>query len=118
MRATKPNECWHVDTTIVRLLDGSRVYDHAVLDNFSRRILTWRLNHIFKTGRAAELPRDAAKGFPQGTVPGAVMDSDVENVNGTVSELVSDGTIKRILAQIDIVESNSIIEAWWRQLKH
>ncbi len=23
-----------------------------------------------------------------------------------------------ILAQVDIVESNSMIEAWWRQLKH
>ncbi len=46
------------------------------------------------------------------------MDSGVENVNGTVNELVSDGTIQRILAQVDIVESNSMIEAWWRQLKH
>jgi hypothetical protein len=44
------------------------------------------------------------------------MDSGVENVNDTVNELVSDGTIKRILAQVDIVESNSMIEAWWRQL--
>ena len=58
------------------------------------------------------------KGLPEGTVPSVVMDSGVENVNGTVNELVSDGTIKRILAQVDIVESNSMIEAWWRQLKH
>jgi hypothetical protein len=51
-------------------------------------------------------------------LPSAVMDSGVENMNGTVNQLLSDGTIKRILAQVDIVESNSRIEAWWRQLKH
>jgi transposase InsO family protein len=118
LRATKPNEYWHVDTTIVRLLDGSRLYLHAILDNFSRRILAWRLNNTFETGTTAELLKEAAKGLPENTVPSAVMDSGVENVNSSVNELVSDGTIQRILAQVDIVESNSMIEAWWRQLKH
>jgi len=87
----------------------------VVLDNFSRRILAWRLNETFETVTTAELLKEAAKGLPDGTVPSAVMDSGVENVNGTVNELVSDGTIQRILAQVDIVESNSMIEAWWRQ---
>ena len=39
VRATNSNEIWHIDTTILRLLDGSRVYLHAIIDNFSRRIL-------------------------------------------------------------------------------
>jgi hypothetical protein len=34
---------WHIDTTVIRLLDGSRAYLHAVIDNFSRRILAWRI---------------------------------------------------------------------------
>ncbi len=38
--------------------------------------------------------------------------------NDSLKELVSDDTIQRILVQVDIVESNSMIEAWWRQLKH
>ncbi|MEO2015041.1 MAG: hypothetical protein ABGZ53_11795, partial [Fuerstiella sp.] len=36
IRATRPNEFWHVDTTLIRLLDGSKAYLHAVIDNFSR----------------------------------------------------------------------------------
>jgi hypothetical protein len=28
------------------------------------------------------------------------------------------GNIKRIIAQVDVVFSNSMIEAWWRSLKH
>ncbi len=84
---------------------------HAVLNNSSRRILARRLNDTFETDTTAELLKEAAKGLPENTVPSAVMDSGFENVNGTVNELVSDGTIQRILAQVDIVESNSMIEA-------
>src|SRR4051812_47665000 len=41
IRAARANEIWHIDTTVIRLLDGSRVYLRAVIDNFSRRILAW-----------------------------------------------------------------------------
>ena len=43
IRATKPNESRHIDVTVIKLLDGTRTYLHAVIDNFSRRILAWRL---------------------------------------------------------------------------
>ena len=36
VRATKPNEYWHVDASILKLLDGTKVYIHAVVDNLSR----------------------------------------------------------------------------------
>lgn len=39
IRASRANEIWHIDTTLIRLLDGSRAYLHAIIDNFSRRIL-------------------------------------------------------------------------------
>jgi transposase-like protein len=35
IRATKPNEYWHIDVTIIKLLDGTKVYLHAVIDNVS-----------------------------------------------------------------------------------
>ena len=34
MRADRPNAAWHVDCTILKLLDGSKAYVHAVIDNF------------------------------------------------------------------------------------
>ena len=40
IQALIPNEIWHVDTTLIRLLDGSHAYLHVVIDNFSRRILS------------------------------------------------------------------------------
>ncbi len=39
LRTTRADEIWHIDTTVIRLLDGTRAYLHAVIDNFSRRIL-------------------------------------------------------------------------------
>ena len=38
---------WHIDTTVIRLLDGTRAYLHAVIDNVSRRVLAWRVADTF-----------------------------------------------------------------------
>ena len=35
-----------------------------------------------------------------------------------VDELVEKKIFRRVLAQTDVLSSNSMIEAWWRQLKH
>ncbi len=102
----------------IRLVDGSRVYLQAFLDNFSRRILSWKLSERFDAAVTTAILQEAAKVPPQNTVPSAVMDPGVENVNAKVNERVSGGTTKRILAQVDIAPSNSMIEVWWRQLKH
>jgi len=42
----------------------------------------------------------------------------VENVNCTVDEFLANGILKRVLAQVEIVESNSLVESFWRGLKH
>jgi putative transposase len=34
LRTTGSDEMWHIDTTVIRLLDGTRAYLHAVIDNF------------------------------------------------------------------------------------
>ncbi len=35
-----------------------------------------------------------------------------------MDELIEAGVLKRVLAQTEIAFSNSMIEAWWRSLKH
>ena len=39
VRATQTNEVWHIDTTFIKPLDGTRAYLHSVIDNFFRKIL-------------------------------------------------------------------------------
>jgi hypothetical protein len=50
--------------------------------------------------------------------PTLLVDGGVENYNCFVDELVDSGILKRLLAQTDICYSNSLIESWWRALKH
>ncbi|MFM8574207.1 MAG: transposase family protein [Pirellula sp.] len=115
VRATKPNEIWHVDTTLIRLVGGAKVYVHAVIDNYSRRILAWQAKTTYDTSTTAKLLVEVAKGL-KGVVPKVYMDSGVENLNTHVDALVASGTIQRIIAQV--LFSNSMIESWWRMLKH
>ena len=46
------------------------------------------------------------------------MDSKNQNINASVDEPVESGIIKRVLAPIDVTYSNSMIESWWRAIKH
>jgi transposase InsO family protein len=119
IRATKPNDVWHIDTTLIRLLDGTRAYLHAVIDNFSRRILAWRLHGQFDPGTSADLLVEAARGVSGDTTPPMLLaDAGVENRNHSVDELIESGLLRRVLAMTEIRFSNSLIEAWWRSLKH
>ena len=117
IRAMRPNEIWHVDTTLIRLLDGTRAYLYAVIDNFSRRILAWKISATFDATATAQLLLDASRNLVEVT-PTVLTDGGVENYNSHVDELVDSGILKRLLAMTDISFSNSLIESWWRSLKH
>ncbi len=81
-RAVAPDEIWHIDTTIIRLLDGSRTYLHAVIDNFSRRILSWRLSATFDAACSADLLVEAGqRRVAPGVTPTLLADGGVENYN-------------------------------------
>ncbi len=119
IRAAAPDEIWHIDTTVIRLVNGVHAYLHAVIDNFSRRILAWKVAEKFDPTttvavllEAAGLRRDVA-----GT-PTVMTDAGVENCNRHVDAIVNQGVLRRIIARTELRFSNSMIEAFWRTLKH
>jgi transposase InsO family protein len=119
LRTTRPDEMWHIDTTVIRLLDGTRAYLHAVIDNFSRRILAWRVAETFAPVNSVAVLLDASRAAtPSDTAPVVMADAGVENVNAQVDELIATGVLRRVLAFTELQFSNSMIEAWWRSLKH
>ena len=61
--ATYPNEYWHIDLTVIRLLDDTKCNLHAVIDNFSRRILSWRLRNRLAPTTTSEILKEAGKNF-------------------------------------------------------
>jgi transposase InsO family protein len=110
---------WHIDTTVIRLLDGTRVYLHAVIDNFSRRILAWRVADTFAPVNSVAVLLEASGGATRSaSVPVVVADAGVENVNAQIDDLITTGVLRRVLAFTELKFSNSMIEAWWRSLKH
>jgi transposase InsO family protein len=119
LRTTGPNEMWHIDTTVIRLLDGTRAYLHAVIDNFSRRILAWRVADTFAPVNSVAVLLEASRANTcSAGVPVVIADAGVENVNAQVDELIAAGALRRLLAFTELKFSNSMIEAWWRSLQH
>ena len=53
-----------------------------------------------------------------GSGPVVLADAGVENVNAQVDALIAMGVLRRLLAGTELKCSNSLIEAWWRWLKH
>ncbi len=76
-----------MDTTLIRLLDGSRAYLHAVIDNFSRRILAWKVTPSFEPSATAEILLTASKSVDYG-VPTVLADGG-ENWRGKVQNVVT-----------------------------
>ena len=88
-----------------------------MIDNFSRRILAWKVAGTFDPPATVEILLAASKGVTSDQ-PMLLADGGVENFNGAVDELISSGLFKRVLAQTEMTFSNSMIESWWRVLKH
>src|SRR5499426_277883 len=78
LRTSRPDEMWHIDTTVIRLLDGTRAYLHAVIDNFSRRILAWRVADTFAPGNSVAVLLEASQGATRGaSAPVVLADAGV-----------------------------------------
>ncbi|MCZ6529540.1 MAG: DDE-type integrase/transposase/recombinase [Chloroflexi bacterium] len=119
IRASAPGELLHLDVTIIKLIDGTRAYLHAVIDNYSRRILSWTLEDRLGSGATCSVLRKAAGQILAGSKePTVVVDSGSENVNREVDDLLEGVDLTRVLAQVEVTFSNSMIEAFWRSLKH
>jgi len=90
-----------------------------VIDNFSRRILAWRVADTFAPVTSVAVLLDASRGATSSdATPVVLADAGVENVNAQVDALISTGVLRRMLALTELKFSNSMIEAWWRSLKH
>jgi putative transposase len=87
LRTTGPDEMWHIDTTVIRLLDGTRAYLRAVIDNFSRRILAWRVADTFAPVNSVVVLLEASRGATHSaSLPVVWADAGVENINAHVDD--------------------------------
>ena len=122
LRATRPDEYWHLDATRYRTGDGQPWYIHVLMDNYSRRKLAWSIHPCLRAAHTVELLRSArataathARGIAQ-----LVVDGGPENCNLGVNALLSEQhpAMERLVALQDITFSNSMVEAAHKRLKY
>ncbi len=89
---------------------------HAVIDNYSQRILAWTVAEKLDPMNTCHVLQHAANCLGN-SVTQVYMDSGVENLNKNVDKLLEVGTLERVITQVDVSFSNSMIEAWWRVLE-
>ena len=105
--------------TVLKLLDGTRAYLHAVIDNYSRKVLAWTVASRLEPVTTCNILVAASQHLDSsGLPPTVVADSGVENVNQPVDALLVSAKLRRVLALVEVTYSNSIIEAWWRSLSY
>lgn len=117
VRAARPNELWHIDATRIRLMDGTVKWIHAVIDNHSRKLLTWTVGDSCRAAATETLLREAVRFIAPGDAPVTVLtDGGSENVPVEADEFGA--LLRRVRAQVDVTHSNSMIESFWAQLKY
>ena len=118
IRATRPNQIWHIDSSKIKLLDGTKAHIHAVIDNYSRKILAWTVAARLDPTATCQVVVAAGKHLVSAGRPDLYVDAGVENINAAVDATLFSACLNRILAQVEVTYSNSMIEAFWRSLKH
>lgn len=80
IRANEPNQIWHADITILKTADGVKHYIYLLIDNFSRKILSYEVRN--KVSGLVTLT----------TIEGAYKKARIINENLNVKLIVDGGT--------------------------
>lgn len=117
------NQIWHADITVFKTLDGVRHYIYTVMDNYSRYIHSWRIETVVSAKIRLETIQEALQNAFQGSEfqnLQLVTDGGPENDNQTLKAFMTQNqaTIHHTIALRDIVQSNSMVEAFYRVTKY
>lgn len=122
IRAAVPNQLWHIDVTVMKIRPGLKLYIQAVIDNFSRFVLAWRVTDSISAASTVETIRiareNAAKMTSIDNSTQIMMDPGSENNNEAVAHFIASKNMLRILARVEVHYSNSMIESLFRGLKN
>ncbi len=118
VRATAPNQIWHADITVFATSDKIKHYIYLVVDNFSRKILSWKVTDSVSAATRQETLLDALK--KENVIDPAVLlitDGGPENnLKAFLEELQLPMEHRRAL--VDVHYSNSMIEATNKTVKY
>lgn len=112
---THPNQVWSADITYIRLAEGF-VYLVAIIDWFSRYVLSWRLSNTLDTGFCLEALQEALGRYPRPEI----FNTD-QGVQFTSSDFIAELTKHQISISMDgrgRYLDNIFVERLWRSVKY
>lgn len=118
IRSERPLQILHVDVMIQRLQDNTKAYIYMVQDNFSRAILAHKVAMECKAKYVLENLQNVKEQY---LLPNAIDTCQVVSDDGSENNGIAHFDslhFKHIIAQKDIVQSNSMIEAANKQIKY
>jgi putative transposase len=118
IRAERPNKIWHADITRFVTADNVAHYIYLVVDNFSRKILSWYISDKVSALIRRETIGEALKGLKnEDEHLVLITDGGPEN---SLNEYLENLTIpvNHQRALIDVQGSNSLIEAHNKVIKY
>ena len=132
VRATQPNEIWHMDVSQYVTADNVKFYIYTVVDNFSRKILAYDYSKKLSAAiRVQSLRRATEEQFEVNlnkgndhineTIPSLnlIVDGGSENNNKTVHDFIKDCqvNIDKKIALKDVTYSNNMVENPFKTMK-
>ncbi len=89
LRANAPKQILHMDLTIFRPVDHTRVYIYLIIDNFSRAILGWKASLQYSSAIAMENLKEVCYKYnlPKSNTQ-LIVDDGPEN-NGSINEFLT-----------------------------
>ena len=115
-----PLKILHQDVTIYRTVNGVKHYIYVIRDNFSRAILACQASTVYNSEIAKQTLESVLQKFDLLNETGSLITDDGAENNGELTKwLASSATLwKKIVAQVDIVQSNSMVEAANKIIKY
>lgn len=112
-KVTRPNQVWSIDITYVPMAHG-HMYLVAIIDVFSRRILSWKLGNTLDASESVEVLQQAIARF--GTPEIINSDQGSQYTSGLWAEACGN-TMKVSMDGRGRAKDNIWIERFWRTIK-
>lgn len=118
--STSPLKVLHQDVTIYRTVNGVKHYIYVIRDNFSRAILACQVSTVYNSDIARQTLESVLQKFDLLNQSGSLITDDGAENKGELTKWLSTSAIlwKKIVAQVDIVQSNSMVEAANKIIKY
>lgn len=123
VRASKPNQIWHMDVSQFATTDNLKFYIYTVLDNFSRKILAWNVSReLSAKTRLVSVKEAIHKQFSSELSQqelDLIVDGGSENNNFRINNFIRhcQVDIHKKIALKEVRFSNSMIEGSFKILK-